>query len=79
MLLSLSLSLSLPLPLPLSSPSPPSLSLNSRNYLQSIPPELCRMNLFSLNLSNNRLVSLPVELGKLSSLQFLVSWILEPY
>ena len=34
------------------------------------------MNLFSLNLSNNRLVSLPVELGKLSSLQYLVSWIL---
>ena len=52
---------------------PPS---HSRNFLQQIPPELCKMNLTSLNLSNNRLVSLPLELGKLALLRHLVRCIL---
>lgn len=43
----------------------------SRNFLQTLPPELCRMKLDYLNLSNNRLVSVPLELGKIATLQYL--------
>ena len=47
-------------PLSLSlSPSLP-LSTHSRNLLPTIPVGLCQMNLHSLDLSNNRLVSLPL-------------------
>lgn len=44
----------------------------SRNFLPKIPSELCHMNLFSINLSNNRLLAIPNEIGKLKRLQFLV-------
>ncbi|XP_064394638.1 leucine-rich repeat and calponin homology domain-containing protein 2-like isoform X2 [Halichondria panicea] len=43
----------------------------SRNFIQTVPVEICRMRLKSLNLSNNRLLSIPVEFGKLTHLQYL--------
>ncbi len=51
---------------------------HSRNFIQTVPVEVCRMKLKALNLSNNRLVSIPVEFGKLGYLQYLVSHI-HPY
>ena len=44
----------------------------SRNFLCSVPAELCSLQLHSLDLSNNRLVSLPMELGSLQQLRHLV-------
>ena len=41
----------------------------SRNYIPSLPPEMCRLNLVSLDLSCNRLVALPVDIGQMVTLQ----------
>ena len=46
----------------------------SRNYLQDLPSEICSMNLHCINLSNNRLIQLPDDIGKLNKVQYLVSW-----
>lgn len=43
----------------------------SRNFLCSVPAELCTLQLHSLDLNNNRLVSLPVELGSFQQLRHL--------
>jgi Leucine-rich repeat (LRR) protein len=43
----------------------------SRNLLETIPVGLSHMNLHSLDLSNNRLVSLPIELGCMKQLRYL--------
>ena len=44
-----------------------------RNQISSFPTELCSLPLQVLNLSNNKLCSLPVEIGLLTLLQDLVS------
>ena len=44
-----------------------------RNQITTFPSELCSLPLQVLNLSNNKLSSLPVEIGHLTLLQDLVS------
>lgn len=44
-----------------------------RNQITTFPSELCSLPLQALNLSNNKLTSLPVEIGHLTLLQDLVS------
>ena len=41
----------------------------SRNYIPALPPEMCRLQLVSLDLSCNRLVALPVDIGQMETLQ----------
>lgn len=47
--------------------------LLSRNFLHKFPSELCQMNLYSVNLSNNRLLDIPHNVGELIHIQCLVS------
>ena len=49
-------------------------SICRRNQITSFPTELCSLPLQVLNLSNNKLSTLPVEIGLLTLLQDLVSY-----